>query len=182
LFQFKNKFICQTHNILLIEDAAQAVGGKYQNKKLGSFGSFGCFSFNADKIISCGEGGALSVNDEALYQKAFLYHDTCNQFGVTNKDLYSIEKFSGKSMRVSEIQGAMINVQLDRLETIISDLKKRKKDLDQMFLTLGHNLITTYDTEGECFTTTRLLCKDPQEVNSLILKLNNLGICLTPTN
>ena len=167
---------CHTHNIGLIEDAAQAVGGKYQNKKLGSFGSFGCFSFNADKIISCGEGGALSVNDEALYQKAFLYHDTCNQFGVTNKDLYSIEKFSGKSMRVSEIQGAMINVQLDRLETIISDLKKRKKDLDQIFLTLGHNLITTYDTEGECFTTTRLLCKDPQEVNSLILKLNNLGI------
>nr|BDT30130.1 aminotransferase class I/II-fold pyridoxal phosphate-dependent enzyme [Bacteriovorax sp. HI3] len=167
---------CQTHNIALIEDCAQAVGGQYQNKKLGSFGAFGCFSFNVDKIISCGEGGALSVNDEELYQKAFLYHDTCNQFGATHKDLYSIAKFSGKSMRASEIQGAMMNVQLDRLDTIIADLKIRKDFLDHRFSELGFEHIPVYDKNGECFTTTRLLCKDAAAVNAMVISLNNLGI------
>lgn len=167
---------CQTNKLALIEDCAQAVGGKYQNKKLGSFGQFGCFSFNVDKIISCGEGGALSINSEELFQKAFLYHDTCNQFGVTHKDLYSIEKFSGKSMRASEIQGAMMNVQLDRLDTILSDLKKRKGLLDKRFAELGFELIPTYDAEGECATTTRLLCKDAAAVNAMVVTLNNLGI------
>lgn len=167
---------CQEQNIALVEDVAQAVGGSYKNKKLGTFGTFGCFSFNVDKIISCGEGGALAINDNELYQKAFLYHDTCNQFGPTNKDLYSIQKFSGKSMRASEIQGAMINVQLDRLDTILDDLKTRKTLLDKHLRSIGLKLIPTYDSTGECSTTSRILCKDASAVNKLVLELNQLGI------
>ena len=168
--------ISKAHNLFLIEDAAQAVGGRYKNRRLGSIGDMGCFSFNSDKIITCGEGGALSINDSELYQKAFLYHDTCNQFGPTTKDLYNLTKFSGKSMRVSEIQGAMINVQLERLPQILKDLKERKNVLDQHLLHLGFELIPSYDTEGECATTSRVLCKDPTIVNKLVLEINNLQI------
>jgi 8-amino-3,8-dideoxy-alpha-D-manno-octulosonate transaminase len=172
---FLNTF-CTEHQLALIEDVAQAVGGTYKDKKLGTFGSFGCFSFNMDKIITCGEGGALSINHEELYQKAFLYHDTCNQFGPTNKDLYSIEKFSGKSMRASEIQGAMINVQLGRLDTILHDLKIRKLLLDRHITKIGLRLVPTFETNGECATTTRVFCQDPAMVNKLVLKLNKLNI------
>jgi 8-amino-3,8-dideoxy-alpha-D-manno-octulosonate transaminase len=172
---FLNTF-CTEHQLALIEDVAQAVGGTYKGKKLGTLGSFGCFSFNMDKIISCGEGGALSINNEGLYQKAFLYHDTCNQFGPTNKDLYSIEKFSGKSMRASEIQGAMINVQLGRLDTILRDLKIRKKILDDHMVKKGLLLVPSYEASGECATTTRVFCQDPTMVNILVLKLNKLNI------
>jgi 8-amino-3,8-dideoxy-alpha-D-manno-octulosonate transaminase len=168
------KALAKTHNLFLIEDVAQAVGGSYHNKKLGSIGDFGCYSFNMDKIISCGEGGAIAVNDNVIYQKAFLYHDTCNQFGPTSKDLYTISKFSGKSMRASEIQGAMMNVQLSRLPVILNDLRERKYILDEHLLSLGMELVPVYDKEGECGTTSRVYCKDIAMVNHLVLELSKL--------
>lgn len=167
---------CRKNSLFLVEDVAQAVGGSFQKQKLGTFGDFGCFSFNVDKIISCGEGGALCINNEELYQKAFLYHDTCNQFGPSTKNLYSIEKFSGKSMRASEIQGAMINVQLERLETILKDLSVRKKILDTHLQSMGFELISTYDPDGECNTTSRVLCSDVNEANKLVLAFNHWDI------
>lgn len=167
---------CQSRSISLVEDVAQAAGGSYQHKKLGTFGTFGCFSFNVDKIISCGEGGALSINDQSLFQKAFLYHDGCNQFGASSKEFYTIEKFPGKSMRVSEIQGAMINVQLDRLDSILFNLRERKKILDEHLISIGFQLIPTFDAAGECATTSRVLCSDPHRVNTLVVQINELGI------
>lgn len=172
---FLNSF-CEKNNLFLIEDVAQAVGGSFQNKKLGTFGLFGCFSFNVDKIISCGEGGAISINNEELYQKSFLYHDTCNQFGETNRDLYDITKFSGKSMRTSEIQGALINVQLDQIEKIFQNLKERKSLLESQIKSSNLELVPSYDVDGDCGTTCRILCSDPNEAKELVLKFNNLGL------
>ncbi len=51
------KAICDKHNLLLIEDACQAIGGSYEGKPLGSYGDIGCFSFDYVKTITCGEGG-----------------------------------------------------------------------------------------------------------------------------
>ena len=51
--------VCTKHNLLLVEDACQAIGGKYNGKPLGSIGEFGCFSFNFVKTITYGEGGAV---------------------------------------------------------------------------------------------------------------------------
>lgn len=168
--------ISKEHNLTLIEDVAQAVGGSYKGQKLGSIGDFGCFSFNMDKIITCGEGGALSVKNEEHYQKAMLYHDTCNQFGPTLKAKYTIDKFVGKSMRVSEIQGAMINVQLSKLDPIIAKLKIRKIDIDQKLLDLGISLIPSLDSKGECATTSRFFAKNPEEAQKLMIKINQLGL------
>ncbi len=167
---------CAKNSLQLIEDTAQAVGGNYKGKKLGSIGAFGCYSFNVDKIISCGEGGAITTNNAEYFQKAFLYHDTCNQFGPTCKDNYTIEKFSGKSMRVSEIQGAMINVQLEKLEFILEQLKKRKRQLDTHLKEVGFKLLPTYDNEGECHTTSRVLCDDAAQNGKLVIELNKLMI------
>lgn len=64
--------IAREKGILVIEDAAQAVGGSYKGKRLGTIGDMGCFSFNVDKIISCGEGGALVTNNQNYYKKSFL--------------------------------------------------------------------------------------------------------------
>jgi dTDP-4-amino-4,6-dideoxygalactose transaminase len=168
------KALIKTHQLTLIEDVAQAVGGSYQDRKLGSIGEFGCYSFNMDKIITCGEGGAIAINDDEIHQRAFLYHDSCNQFGPTCKDLYTISKFTGKSMRASEIQGAMMNVQLSRLPVILNDLRERKYILDEHLQSLGLELVPNYDKAGECGTTSRVYCKDIAMVNHLVLELNKL--------
>ena len=67
--------IAKKHNLKVVEDAAQSNGGSYQGKKLGSFGDVGCFSLQYHKIITSGEGGILSTDDDLLYTRAQAYHD-----------------------------------------------------------------------------------------------------------
>ena len=62
--------ICDEHNILLIEDAAESLGSKYDGKHSGTFGKIGCFSFNGNKIITCGGGGMIITDDENIAKKA----------------------------------------------------------------------------------------------------------------
>ena len=66
---------CDRKGLILIEDACQAVGGSFQGNALGSFGKMGCFSFDPVKTITCGEGGAVITNDQALYLKADAFAD-----------------------------------------------------------------------------------------------------------
>lgn len=170
--------ICQEHKLYLIEDAAQAVGAKYKNKSLGTFGDAGCFSFNVDKVISCGEGGAIFIKDQELYQKSMMFHDTCNQFGPTMKESYTISPFIGRSMRVSEIQGAMIRVQLGRLDTIIHDLKKRKTILEKELEKYNVKLVPSHDS-SDCGTTIRFYLTSPNDVKETIIKLHQIGFKAT---
>lgn len=173
-------FFAKENNLLLIEDVAQAIGGSFKGKKLGTFGNAGCFSFNVDKIISCGEGGAVVINNGENYQKALMYHDTCNQFGPSCKDLYTIESFSGKSMRASEIQGAMIRVQLTKLEEIIALLKVRKKLLKERLNALEIEILDSSDDQGSCSTTMRVKLKDPSALKEFVVQLNSLGLKSIP--
>jgi len=65
--------IAEKHNLLVIEDAAQALGGMYNDKKAGSFGAAGCFSFYPAKILgTAGDGGAISTNDDEIAEKVKL--------------------------------------------------------------------------------------------------------------
>jgi 8-amino-3,8-dideoxy-alpha-D-manno-octulosonate transaminase len=170
--------LCLEHNLFLIEDAAQAVGGKFKGQSLGTFGDAGCFSFNVDKVISCGEGGAIFIKNQELYQKSMMFHDTCNQFGPTMKETYTITPFVGRSMRVSEIQGAMIRVQLGRLDKIIQDLKERKNILEEELKKYNVNLVPTHDS-GECGTTARFYLSSPNDVKETIIKLHQIGLKAT---
>ena len=57
------KSICNTYNLILIEDACQAIGGTYKGKALGTIGDLGCFSFDFVKTVTCGEGGVMITNN-----------------------------------------------------------------------------------------------------------------------
>ena len=65
----KIKEICDEYNIFLIEDAAEAIGSYYKNKHLGTFGDFGMISFNGNKIITTGSGGAILTSNINHYKK-----------------------------------------------------------------------------------------------------------------
>lgn len=164
------------YNLILIEDVAQAIGGSFNGIKLGTFGEAGAFSFNMDKIITCGEGGAVVLKDQEKYQKALMFHDSCNQFGPTCKQIYTIEAFSGKSMRASEIQGTMLRVQLGRMESILARLKIRRECLKQIFQGLGHEVIESIDEKGSCATVLRIRLKDPSRIKDFIVSLNAVGL------
>jgi len=172
--------ICDDKKILLIEDVAQAVGGSYKGKPLGSIGEWGCFSFNQDKIITAGEGGAVITQNKEWYQKAMNAHDTCNQFGLTLKSWYEIQTFIGYSTRVSEITGAMLREQLKRLPHIISTLRSIKNDLIAQVPALQEKLVLASDPAGDCGTSLHLMTQDPLDALSTSKKLIQAGLRVAP--
>jgi dTDP-4-amino-4,6-dideoxygalactose transaminase len=116
------------HGFYIIEDACQSDGGSYKGKHLGSIGDCGAFSFNYFKIIACGEGGAVITNDLKVFQRALIYHDVGANFWAYDQPITE-PLFSGINMRSNEILGAILRVQLTRLDGIISDLRRVKNQM-----------------------------------------------------
>ncbi len=142
--------ISREHGVMVLEDCCQADGGSYRGKRLGSWGDAGAFSFNYFKIISCGEGGALTTNDRTLYERALVFHDGGATFRPYAKDL-SIPIFVGIQLRADEVMGAILRVQLRRLDGILSDLRRIRKRFEQELADLlGLRLAPNNDPEGDC--------------------------------
>jgi dTDP-4-amino-4,6-dideoxygalactose transaminase len=103
--------IAQKHNLLVIEDCAEAHGSEWRGKKVGSIGHLGTFSFQQGKPLTCGEGGFVSTNDDELAAKCISYAN----FGrMPGRPVYE-HHVAGYNMRMTEIQAALLLSQLRRL-------------------------------------------------------------------
>ena len=97
------KAFCDRRGLALIEDACQAFGGTMGGKPLGTFGWMGCFSFDAVKTITCGEGGAVITDDRELYLKADAYSDHGHDHRGTDRGAEGHE-ILGCNYRISELE------------------------------------------------------------------------------
>lgn len=106
--------LCKSRGIFLVEDAAQALGSRYDGRPLGSFGDLATFSFHETKNIHCGEGGALIINNENLIDKAQIVRDKgTNRENFLSGDVSKYEwKRLGSSFLVSEFQAFILNHQI----------------------------------------------------------------------
>jgi perosamine synthetase len=115
--------LCKARGIKLIEDNAQAFGATVDGRHVGSFGDLACFSFNEFKHLSCGDGGVVTTNDQALYGRAHNFADKCyDRLGNGNRLSMLCPNY-----RMSELQGAVALAQLDRLGGIV-DHRRRLGD------------------------------------------------------
>ncbi|NPV07353.1 MAG: aminotransferase class V-fold PLP-dependent enzyme [Anaerolineae bacterium] len=110
--------IARRHNLTVIEDNAQACGGKYKGRYLGTIGDLGCFSLSSYKVVGAGEAGMVLTDDEWLYIRAMSQHDTA---ACWRPDRYARERrpgelFCGQNYRMSELEGAVNLVQLRKME------------------------------------------------------------------
>lgn len=110
--------VARRHKLYVIEDCAEAHGALYRGQKAGSLGDIGCFSFYANKIITTGEGGMLTMNDAELAAKARSLRSLA--FGSKSKFMH---EDIGFSYRLTNLQAAIGCAQLNRIEGIIE--KKR---------------------------------------------------------
>jgi dTDP-4-amino-4,6-dideoxygalactose transaminase len=160
--------IARENKIKLIEDSCQCDGGSFQGKRTGSWGDAGAFSFNDFKIISSGEGGALVTNDKSTFERALAYHDSLVGFPHFGEDL-SIPAFLGAQFRANEIQGAILRVQLQRLDGILADLRKVRKRFEHELkdvLTIARN----NDPEGDCGVVAAFQFEDANTANNFAEK------------
>lgn len=119
--------IANKNNILVIEDAAQAVNAKYKNKYLGTIGQIGCYSFHETKNYVAGEGGALLINidDKTLIESAEIVREK----GTNRSNFYrgQVDKYTwvkmGSSYLPSDIISAFLMAQFDEIDTI-NNLRK----------------------------------------------------------
>lgn len=102
------------HDLLVIEDAAQAIGVRYRGQHTGTFGDVGCFSFFADKTLTTGEGGYVVCRDPAVYERLLLLR---NQ-GRRERGAF-IHPEIGFNFRITDMQAAVGLAQLAKLGTII---------------------------------------------------------------
>lgn len=117
------KEICSKYNLLLLEDACQALGGTYEGKPLGSYGDMGCFSFDFVKTITCGEGGAVISNFDHYITNADQYQDHGHDH-VGNDRGAETHPHLGYNFRISELNAAVGLAQLSKLDDILAIQKK----------------------------------------------------------
>lgn len=115
--------ICKSNNLLLLEDACQAIGGSFKGQKLGTIGHAGTFSFDFVKTITCGEGGAVLTNDEQLYTNADHYSDHGHDHVGNDRGAES-HPFLGYNFRISELHAAVGLGQIKKLDQILALQRK----------------------------------------------------------
>ncbi|ADR19860.1 DegT/DnrJ/EryC1/StrS family aminotransferase [Calditerrivibrio nitroreducens] len=106
--------IAEKYGLFVIEDCAEAHGAEYKGKKVGSIGHCGVFSFYGNKIITTGEGGIITTNDEKLYEKAKFLRDH-----AMSKDKRYWHTEVGYNYRMTNIQAALGLAQFERIDEII---------------------------------------------------------------
>ena len=149
--------VARKHKVKVIEDACQADGGSYKGRRLGSIGDVGAFSFNYYKNITSGEGGAIVTSDRVAYERAVIHHDGGALFRAHAKEL-GIPIFAAWNFRMNEIQGAVLRVQLKRIDGLLKQTRARKRKMVKELTGVpGLKHIRYNDLEGDCGTTVGFL-------------------------
>lgn len=121
-------------SIAVIEDVAQSCGAAYRGRALGTIGTIGVFSFQMNKLLTAGEGGAVVTHDVKLFERAVRYHD---QGMLRHRDRYGIDSpddlfaFVGQNYRMSELAGAVLAEQWRKLPLIVGTMKRRHREIKE---------------------------------------------------
>lgn len=122
------KHICEKKGIFLIEDACQSLGATFEGKAAGTFGQMGCYSFDAVKTITCGEGGAVVTDDLMRYSNAHAFSDHGHDHIGGDRGLEG-HTVLGTNYRISELNAAVGLAQLRKLDAILDRQRTHKMAL-----------------------------------------------------
>ena len=154
--------VAREHNLKVLEDAAQCCGGLYKGKRTGSMGDISIYSFQINKMISAGEGGAVLTNDSHLYERAVRFHDLGSVRPNLQEPLglhgHGAPALVGLNYRMNEESGAIMGAQLAKLETMLALHRRKYRYLHERLSGLqGMKLRASNDLEGEIGITIDLI-------------------------
>jgi dTDP-4-amino-4,6-dideoxygalactose transaminase len=176
--------------VLVIEDAACAAGARYKGRSAGVLGSMGCFSLHPRKSITCGEGGVVTTNDEALGRRIDLYrnHGASISEEVRHRGPrpYELPDFTvfGFNYRLTDLQAAVADAQLGKLDQFIAERATLAALYDQQ-ITARLPFLTPptrppgYDPAWQAYVVT--VAEDsPLSRNAILSQLQAVGIAGRP--
>ena len=171
--------VANKHNIPVIEDVAQAAGGSYKGKMLGSIGTIGCFSFDYYKVLNSGEGGFVVTNDEWLFTRAQSWHDCAacwrpNRFSAEKREG---ELFCGENYRMSELQGAVALAQIRKSGNMLAGYRRSKATIiEKLNLPEGAKVQPVADVEGDIGSVLTIYLPSDEITKKVLPLLQDAGI------
>jgi dTDP-4-amino-4,6-dideoxygalactose transaminase len=143
--------IARGHGVYLIEDVAQACGGSYQGRLLGTLGDVGAFSLNIYKVITGGEGGFLLTNDQRTFQHGHSFHD--QGWFPYRQETGDGDLMFGLNLRMTEFTAAVARAQLGKLKDILASTRAVKEQLASLIPDgPGFRRRVLHDPAGDCAT------------------------------
>ncbi|AYN43703.1 DegT/DnrJ/EryC1/StrS family aminotransferase [Streptomyces dangxiongensis] len=170
--------VARRHGIRVLEDAAQACGVSYRGRPAGSLGDAGAFSFQLEKNITAGEGGAVVTGDPLIHDRVARYQDQGGQFFTSRGGERGGTEggpFLGANLRMTEIAGALLSVQLDRLPGMLTRLRDIARTVRKELSGLDVTWRTLPDEEGSGGDLT-LLAEDRMAARRLVTRLTAAGV------
>ena len=168
--------ICTHWNIALIEDAAEAIGSEFKGKPLGSFGLLSAFSFNGNKTITSGGGGAIVSNDEQLGLRA-------KHLTTTAKKPHSFEFIHdeiGYNFRMPNVNAALALAQLEMLPEILRNKRTLASEYAKFFSQQGINFRNELPNTKSNFWLMCIQLQNKEERDQFLKESNALGIMSRP--
>lgn len=165
--------VARKHKLFVVEDACQAIGGGYKGRKLGSIGQTAGFSFNYYKNMTCGEGGATVTNKAEHIERAHCMIDCCSFYWTGRKD--GVRPFTSNGARASELEGAVMNVQLDRIDALLRRLRRQKRRILRETADSGLQPIRANSLDWECGTHVMYILPTAEQADEL-QKITGCGI------
>ncbi len=160
--------IARKHNLKVVEDSCQMIGGTFKGKRTGTWGDAGAFSFNWFKIISCGEGGALVTDDREIYEIASIYSDSGSAFRPKACEL-QVPIFVAQQYRADEVMAAIMRVQMKRLDGILADLRRARKRFEEEAKAVpGIRVAPSNDPDGDCGVVMTLQFDDEKRARAFV--------------
>ncbi len=173
--------IARKHNLMVIEDAAHALGASYKGKKIGSMSHMTCFSFHPVKPITTGEGGMVVTNDEELYKRLLLFRShgiTRDQDLMTHDEggWYYQQLELGYNYRITDISCALGLSQMDKLDGFITKRTEIARRYDEAFAQVKGIKIPRQIADVDSGWHLYMIWVEPNRRKVIFDKLRALGI------
>lgn len=165
--------ICREHKLLLLEDACQSIGAKYNGKYLGTIGDAGTFSFDFVKTMTCAEGGAVLTNNAEIYTKCdgFSDHGHDHKGADRGADLHP---FIGYNYRISELHAAVGLAQIKKLDQFLAMQRRNHSMLKEMLAEVpGVTFRKIPDESGDSCTFLSWFLPDEADARAVVAELKS---------
>ena len=168
--------VCNKWNIPIVEDAAEAIGSEYHLKPIGGFGKLGVFSFNGNKIVTAGGGGAIVTNDVELGIKAKHLTTTAkipHQYEYVHDEI-------GYNFRMPNLNAALVCAQLEQLDSFVENKRALAFQYNSFFKSKGINFRTELPNTKANYWLMCVELANKNERNSFLKLTNESGVMTRP--
>jgi perosamine synthetase len=168
--------ICKEYNIPLVEDAAESLGSYYKDKHSGTFGQLGTFSFNGNKTVTCGGGGAIVTNDPAIWEKGKHLSTTAKIPHPWN----FVHDEIAYNYRMPNLNAALACAQLEQLPDFLANKKELADAYDAFFQTEEITFVKGMEGTTPNFWLNTIIFNSPDKKEAFLEYSNNNKVMTRP--